>query len=225
MKKVVLMDIEGTTTNIDFVHSVLFPYSHEQMGDFISSYQHDTDIQAQLKEAASDLGLTTTHDPEAIATELRRWIAEDRKHPVLKYIQGKIWKSGYRKGAFKGHIYPDVLSAWQKWQNEGWILAIYSSGSVEAQKLLFQHSVHGDIRQFISHHFDTKVGPKRESASYARITEELDTDPEKILFLSDVPDELAAAKAAGLAVLHIRRQGTPEAPNYPSAANFSEVDL
>ena len=196
--KAILTDIEGTTSSIAFVADVLFPYARARLADYVAAHPAET-AQILAEVAASEPG-----DP--IAT-LLRWIDEDRKATPLKALQGMIWADGYTSGAFRGHIYPDAVAALQRWHAAGIALYVFSSGSVPAQKLLFGHSDAGDLTPLFSGYFDTTTGPKREAASYAKIAEAIGIAPADVLFLSDTPEEVSAARGAGMAARLIDRAG------------------
>lgn len=210
MIKLFLFDIEGTTTDISFVHKVLFPYSHQCMEHFILHHQTHPSVVKSVEDVR-----TTVWEEEKkklgiydVIAKLREWIEKDRKHPALKEIQGLIWDVGYSKGEFKGHLYSDVKPLFAKILSTQTAIGIYSSGSVHAQKLIFGFSTEGDLTPMISYFFDTKVGGKRESKSYEKIAQETKLNPSQIHFFSDIPEELRAAKAAGMAVTQILRPGT-----------------
>jgi len=198
--KTLLFDIEGTTTDIHFVHKVLFPYSLERMKKFILQYPTHPALISVKETLLLEKNLEASLDDCIDA--LIHWIKTDRKHGALKEIQGDIWKKGYETGDFKGHLYPDVLPAWKKWANAGFQIAIYSSGSVQAQKLIFGFSVEGDLNPMISHYFDTKVGGKREVQSYKNIKTILGPD---VTFFSDITEELDAAQNAGFKTVQVMR--------------------
>jgi enolase-phosphatase E1 len=178
MIRAVLTDIEGTTSSIAFVTDTLFPYARERLRAYL----------AEHPEEAQGVPVET----------IERWIDEDRKEPVLKAVQGRIWRQGYQRGELKGHIYPDVAEALRQWHEQGLRLFVYSSGSVEAQKLIFGHSEAGDLTPLFAGYFDLGTGSKLESASYVRIAREIGEEPSAILFLSDNPREIEAAREAGL---------------------------
>ncbi len=193
--KAILLDIEGTTSSISFVADELFPYARKHLAAFVES---NPEVSAPiLAEVPGD-------DP--VAT-LLQWIDEDRKATPLKTLQGLIWAKGYADGTLKGHVYPDTPEALRRWRAAGIPVHIYSSGSIAAQKLIFGHSIDGDLLPWLSGHFDTTTGGKREVASYARIAAALGLAPGDILFISDVQAETDAAKAAGLRALLIDRAG------------------
>lgn len=225
--KFILMDIEGTTTSIDFVHKTLFPYAAAHIGRFVRQHAQE-DLVAQALESVKQTVLEEQGflpDLDVCIDTLLAWIAEDRKHTALKAIQGYLWKDGYLSGQYKGHLYPDVIPVWKKWQEEGFDMGIYSSGSVAAQKLLFGYSEAGDVTNYLSAHFDTKVGHKREPASYEKIAAQLELDPALIYFLSDVGAELDAAKAVGYRTTQLVRPGTAPVENHPTVKTFYDIEV
>jgi enolase-phosphatase E1 len=223
MTKLYLFDIEGTTTDIHFVHKVLFPYSFEKMEEFILGHKN----MAPVIEAINQVIQTVQEEENRglnlseVIEKLKSWITTDRKHPALKQIQGLIWDSGYSNGAFKGHLYSDVLPFFKKIIARNSMIGIYSSGSVHAQKLIFGFSVFGDLTPYISYFFDTKVGMKRDGASYLNISKATNLSPSDIHFFSDIPQELVAAQEAGMRVTHILREGT-EKSEFNAIKSFDE---
>ena len=213
MIRAVLTDIEGTTSAISFVTEVLFPYSRARLADYVRA--HAADLAEVLDGVRAQ---SQAHSLEDCIACLERWHDEDRKIAPLKELQGRIWAGGFADGALKGHVYPDAEAALRRWHAAGLALYVYSSGSVAAQKLLFGHSVAGDLCPLFAGHFDTTTGPKREAASYAAIAAQIGMAPDDILFLSDVEAELAAAHAAGFQTCLLVREGAPE----PSGA-FAEA--
>lgn len=210
MIKLFLFDIEGTTTDITFVHKVLFPYSYQAMEKFVLHHQTHPVVMKALEDVRQ-----TVWDEEQkklglydVIAKLKEWIQKDRKHGALKEVQGLIWDIGYSKGEFKGHLYSDVKPFFSKILSTNTQIGIYSSGSVHAQKLIFGFSVDGDLTPMISYFFDTKVGGKREKSSYEKIAQETKLQPTEIHFFSDIREELIAAKAAGFAVTQLLREGT-----------------
>jgi enolase-phosphatase E1 len=223
----ILMDIEGTTTDIAFVHRILFPYSEERLVAFIQTNANNADVQvalADVKKTVMDEEGFQINDEQVMQT-LLRWIAEDRKQTGLKMLQGMIWRQGFEQGDYKGHVYPDVPPALKRWKQEGIGLGIYSSGSVQAQKLLFGYSVAGDLTPYFSHYFDTAVGGKKESDSYRKISQALGLPSGSILFLSDVEAELDAARNAGFQTVQLLRPGTEKSGRHACAENFADVNL
>jgi enolase-phosphatase E1 len=238
---VVLLDIEGTTTPITFVYDVLFPYARAHLRQYLGGHAGDPDVAeaARLLRAEHDGYAAAkaknlpgwSDDPkEALLEAIHAfclWLMDrDVKSPGLKLLQGLVWEAGYRSGEILGEVFEDVPPALERWRGAGVRAAIYSSGSVLAQKLLFGHTRYGDLNRFLSAYFDTAVGPKREAASYARISDLLGVNPAAILFLSDAPAELEAAAAAGMRTgLCVRPGNAPGSP--PSAAlvlrSFSDL--
>lgn len=227
MIKYILTDIEGTTTPITFVHDVLFPYSYEHLSSYVQQHMEEPVVEKCLSDTLQTVkqeGKLLSSKEEAVA-QLLAWIKEDRKHPALKTLQGLIWRAGYASRSFQAQIYPDVKSSLTTWRDRGLKLGVYSSGSVEAQKLLFGHTPDGDLTPLFSHFFDTAVGGKRESHSYKQILQTLNLPGPEVLFLSDIAEELIAARAAGLATVQLVRPGSLPAPGERHAKDFIEVDL
>jgi len=227
MIDVVLMDIEGTTTSIAFVHEVLFPYARERMAGFLAGHIGNPAVADCLEQVRETVGREQGREPEdsELAAVLVDWIDRDRKHPALKQLQGMIWRAGYEQGDYVAHLYDDVKPAMTAWRKAGKVLAIYSSGSVAAQKLLFAHTRFGDLTDLISFYFDTRSGHKRQQASYACITTALGVAPDRILFLSDVPEELDAARGAGLKTTQLLRPGIPACDHHATIPDFSQLRL
>jgi enolase-phosphatase E1 len=229
----ILCDIEGTTTSIAFAKEVLFPLSFREMEPFIRQNWSNPEISKDLAAVREELRkmdpqkrLDQVSEDEVIQI-LRSWIVEDRKATALKSIQGKIWKESFESGRLRGHVYPDVPPAFQQWAALGIQLDIFSSGSIEAQKLVFKFSEAGDLSPYISRYFDTTTGPKKEAASYLSIAKQIGRSPSSILFLSDAPDELDAASTAGFDVLHVIRDGGSSESTSPFRAisSFDQIKL
>ena len=217
--RLVLTDIEGTTTAIAFVKATLFPFAQAALDGFLATHGAAPEVAALLAEVrAAEPGA-------APAATLRRWMAEDVKATPLKALQGMIWEAGYRDGRLQGHLWPDVAACLRAWAAGGVALAVYSSGSVPAQRLLFGFSQAGDLAPLFQGFFDTRIGAKREATSYAAIAAELRLPPAEILFLSDVAEELDAAAASGLATCQLVRagDGTLPCPRHPQAVDFPAV--
>ncbi|MDN3567236.1 acireductone synthase [Paeniroseomonas aquatica] len=217
--RAVLTDIEGTTTAIAFVKDRLFPFAAGALDGFLARHGTEPAVAAILAE----VGAAAPGQPPAAT--LRRWMAEDSKATPLKALQGLIWRQGYEDGRLKGQLWPDVPACLRAWAAGGLRLAVYSSGSVGAQKLLFGHSEAGDLTPLFEGFFDTAVGGKREAASYAAIAAALALPPADILFLSDVAEELDAAAAAGLGCCQLVRaaDGTLACGRHPAEPDFPGV--
>jgi enolase-phosphatase E1 len=201
--KAILTDIEGTTSSLSFVKDVLFPYSRARMAEFVRAHAAEPPVAAQLAEVRRVAGAAL--DDDGVAARLVQWIDEDRKITPLKALQGMIWERGYRDGALEGHVYEDAVRNLRKWKAAGLRLYIFSSGSVLAQKLLFGHTAFGDLTPLFSGYFDTAIGNKREAGAYTAIAHEIGHAPQQILFLSDIREELDAARAAGMATCWLVR--------------------
>jgi enolase-phosphatase E1 len=217
---VILTDIEGTTTPVAFVHDVLFPFARARLGDFLKRHAQRPDV----ADCVSQIERLAAGRPALEA--LLDWMDKDAKITPLKTLQGLIWDEGYLSGELKGEIYPDVPPMLRAWHASGKKLYVYSSGSEAAQRLIFGYSVVGDLATLFSGFFDTRIGAKREAASYASIAARIGVPPSAILFLSDIGQELDAAASAGLITCQLVRpeDGTVPWPCARQAANFLEVD-
>lgn len=204
--KAILTDIEGTTSAVSFVFDVLFPYAAKHLPDFVRQNAERADVAEQL-DAVRRESNEPNADIERVAEILLGWIAEDRKATPLKALQGMVWAEGYHAGQLKGHVYPDAVEALQRWHQAGYQLFVYSSGSIQAQKLIFGCSEAGDLTPLFSGYFDTTSGGKREAQSYTNIQQALGVAAEEILFLSDIVEELDAAQSAGLKTCGLAREG------------------
>ena len=220
MIRAVLTDIEGTTSSLSFVKDVLFPYARAHLAAFVHDHAQDPRVAPRLDEVrreAGDTGLSL----DAVIDRLVDWIDQDRKITPLKALQGMIWENGYRRGDFQGHIYPDAEQMLRDWQARGLALYVYSSGSVQAQKLLFEHTAFGDLTPLFDGYFDTTVGGKQDAGSYRAIAASIGIAPVDILFLSDVRAELDAAAAAGYRTTWLVREDSPD----PRAAHRQVCDF
>lgn len=228
--RAILLDIEGTTTPIAFVHEVLFSYARTHAKDFLSanSAEVSADIALLREEHAADV--SKGHQPPAldeIAVYVEWLIERDHKSTGLKSLQGKIWQQGYADGSLKSQVYADVAPAFERWRAQGLSINIFSSGSVLAQQLLFAHTEAGDLTKFIDNYFDTKIGKKGEAESYRRIAEALGLRSDEVLFISDVVAELDAAAEAGMSTLLSIRPGNPPQNNtnrYQTIYTFDEIE-
>jgi enolase-phosphatase E1 len=224
--KYILTDIEGTTTAVSFVYDTLFPFFREHISRLTALQSNEEVIQA-VEETKSIL-LEESADKstawEDILATWYGWSVADMKITPLKTVQGILWADGYHQGLIKGHIYADVPHAFQTWRTRGITLGIFSSGSVAAQKLLFGFSEAGDLTTHISDYFDTKTGGKREVETYTKIAQAVQFQPNEILFLSDICEELEAAKQAGLQTIQLVRPGT-DSKWERTVSTFDEITL
>jgi len=224
MIEVILTDIEGTTSSISFVKDVLFPYARRHIGEFVAQHGDEAAVKHWLDMVRSEAGLSAG-DTDGVVTTLQRWIDEDRKHTALKALQGMIWQHGYENGDYCAHVYAEVPARLRAWQAQGLRLYVYSSGSVAAQKLLFRHTDAGDLSPLFSGYFDTEIGGKRETDSYARIAQKIGRPASSILFLSDIVEELDAARSAGMSTTWLCRAplACPADARHPCVADFDAV--
>ena len=221
----ILTDIEGTTTSISFVNEELFPYFRNNIQK-IKNLIHVPEVQEALEQTRiialeENIELTTI---EAQIEQLLQWSLDDKKITPLKTLQGILWEAGYISDEIKGHVYPEVADSLTRWTKSGIQLGVFSSGSVAAQKLIFGYSESGDLTPYFSAYFDTKTGGKRETETYIKIAESLKLKANSILFLSDIVEELIAAKAAGYETIQLVRPGT-EANWEHVVTNFNEIIL
>jgi enolase-phosphatase E1 len=222
MTTMILTDIEGTTSSISFVKDVLFPYARDALPAFVRAHGDTLQVRHWLEIVAIEQGALEhgiAFNDDALVETLQRWIDEDRKHTALKALQGMIWSDGYRNADFSAHIYPDAAAKLRDWRAAGHPMAVYSSGSVPAQKLFFSHTDAGDLSRLFEAWFDTEVGHKRDAGSYREIARRLDRPADEILFLSDVVEELDAAREAGMRTALIDRLDDYPQPRLGDAAH------
>lgn len=217
----IITDIEGTTSRISFVTDILFPYAARELPAFIRANTTQPDVAGALA-ACRELMQQPQASTEQVITRLLEWIAEDKKVTPLKTLQGMVWQHGYQNGAFTGHLYADAAAQLQLWHKLGIRLYVYSSGSVQAQQLLFQYSDYGNLTPLFSGYFDTRIGAKRDISSYAAILQQLQLPPKQVLFLSDVVTELDAARALGVATVQMIRENQPAA-DHAIAHSFEQI--
>jgi enolase-phosphatase E1 len=235
----ILLDIEGTTTPLDFVFRTLFPYARQRLEQFLLEHGSEPSIRedvAALRMQHRDAAAEKLNPPPwaddspgaelASAAAYGAWLIDrDSKCSALKSLQGKIWQEGYRTGDLRGEVYPDVPLALARWSRQGKIICIFSSGSVLAQKLLFGCSAAGDLTGFLRAYLDTTSGPKNAPGSYLRIAEALALEAPNILFISDVAKELDAARDAGMqTMLCVRTETTGQVPRaHHVVKSFDEI--
>lgn len=241
----ILLDIEGTTSSIQFVYDVMFPFARRELARYLEQHWKETHLFEACDSLAIDAGYTSfgqwqqqlipadeTASPaamqQALATHVCQLMDQDIKSTGLKTLQGLIWKNGFQSGEMEAHVYPDVPPALQQWEQAGLDLRIYSSGSIAAQKLFFGHSVAGNLLEMFSGHYDTTTGPKKEMNSYQQIAADFNLPANQVLFLSDVSAELDAAAEAGLQTGLCQRPGNPpleEPCQHPQITSFDQVQL
>jgi enolase-phosphatase E1 len=230
--RAILLDIEGTTTPIEFVHQVLFPYARARVHAYLEQHADDPGVHADVALLRAEYAGESPDSPDLPPWNPEAyvyWLMDrDRKSTGLKALQGRIWEDGYRAGELrgKGAVYPDVRPALERWHAAGRTIAIFSSGSIRAQRNLFANTTAGDLSPFLSDYFDTTTGPKREAGSYRRIAAALRQPPNAVLFVSDVSAELDAARAAAMrTALCVRDTPAPgEIPtDHPRIHSFAEL--
>jgi enolase-phosphatase E1 len=220
-----VLDIEGTTTPVSFVYDVLFPYAREHLASYVAAHVGREDLQEPMRllneEWEQDVA-NGANPPSRDVVEYALWLMQqDRKSPGLKLLQGQIWEGGYGDGSLRGDVYADVPPALARWHDAGLAIAIYSSGSVLAQRLLFSTTSSGDLTRFIGQYFDTGVGPKQAPESYERIAREMSLPANSILFVSDVMAEVDAARESGIQGVHCVRDGAT--PSADAVHSFAEI--
>jgi len=221
------MDIEGTLISVAFVREILFPFAKHRLAPFLHERQQDPKVLQWIVVCQNIIEHETGTRPtyEELPILLTTWIDQDRKLAGLKGLQGMIWEEGYRQGAFTPELYGDVLPALTIWRARGIRLGIYSSGSEQAQRLLFAHTTIGDVTSLFEHYFDTSIGEKTSASSYCTISEQIGLPPDHILFLSDAEAELDAAALAGFRTAHVVRPGTNAGTRHPTYSDLTGLLL
>ncbi|WP_067708841.1 acireductone synthase [Nocardia yamanashiensis] len=226
MIKAIVLDIEGTTSPTSSVREELYGYTRDRLPQWLA--EHQGDAGAPIIEATRVQAGRPDADAAEVAAILIDWLNTDVKSEPLKAAQGIICAEGFRNGSLFGEFFPDVPPVLRAWRAAGLELYIYSSGSVRNQKDWFAFARGGDLSPLISGHFDlSTAGPKREASSYEKIASAIGVPAESILFLSDHPDEVDAAAAAGWSAIGVTRPGEPNAPRPPHRwiSDFADVEL
>lgn len=222
--RAIVVDTAGTTTDLNFIEDILFPYSAKVLPAFLEENKNNVLVENCICDV-QDIALEPDADLARVTEILLQWIEEDRKATPLKTIQGLIWKQGYANGEFKGHIFPDFIEALDGYKQQGLRVYSFSSGSVDAQKLLFGNSDAGDLTDKFNGHFDTRTGNKRFKQAYCNILNTISLSPKQILFVSDVLEELKAASEAGLNVVQMVRQDSQRTGDFKQISSFAEIEL
>jgi enolase-phosphatase E1 len=229
------LDIEGTTSSVSFVYDRMFPLVRRELRPFLTTRGDCVDVHRACEQIAHDAGHVSLQEWvdrrgsnawELVEAEVLRLMDVDAKTTGLKLLQGLIWQDAFLSGELQAHVFGDVPPCLQRWHAAGHDVRIYSSGSVQAQMLFFGHTIAGDLLPYIRGHYDTTWGPKREAASYAAIALDFARPPHDILFLSDLPAELDAARSAGLQTCLVCRPGNPrvaDASDHHRIACFTEL--
>ena len=233
----VLLDIEGTTTPVHFVYEVLFPYAQRELKNYLERHWNDPGVQQDIEDLVEHIAQTPRDQHGRMSVDLEdqsnveafrsaviehiTWQMEnDKKVTPLKSLQGRVWQSGYKDGELEAPIFDDVPKVLQRWQDREIPVYIYSSGSVDAQKLLFEHTDAGDLREYLQGYFDTKTGSKKEAQSYRAIAEQIEVEPQQIVFATDSLEEARAAREAGVQAVIAHRPGNADLP----AHDFPVID-
>ncbi|MCL2916505.1 acireductone synthase [Shewanella corallii] len=222
--RAIVVDTAGTTTDLDFIHNVLFPYSVKALPEFLERNQNNMLVDNCICDVR-DIALEADASLERVTEILQQWVAEDRKATPLKALQGMIWKEGYAKGEFKGHIYPDFIEAISRYTNQNIRVYSFSSGSAEAQAMLFGHSDGGDLNPMFNGHFDTRTGSKLDKQAYLNILNTISLKAKQVLFVSDLLEELKAASAAGLQVCQMVREEGVRTGDFNTVRSFDELNF
>ena len=237
----ILLDIEGTTSSIQFVYDVMFPFARRELARYLKEQWDESNLLQACEALAADAGFDSFSQwqkelvaadetpssaalQQAVVTHVCQLMDQDITSTGLKTLQGLIWKSGFQSGEMEAHVYPDVTPALQQWKQAGLDLRIYSSGSIAAQKLFFGHSVAGNLLELFSGHYDTTTGAKQETDSYQQIATNFNLPASQILFLSDVTAELDAAAEAGLQTGLCQRPGNPPSEDTGQHPRITSID-
>ena len=220
-----LLDIEGTTCPVSFVSNILFPFAKQELTSYIKKHWDKSAENKPIQEATAEwkndqspesarlkkqLDQQQINEIDGLIQYLNHLISIDKKSTALKDIQGKIWEYGYINGELKSQLFPETAECLSQWHEQGWVLSVYSSGSIQAQQLLYRHSPAGNLENLFSHWFDTRTGPKKSTESYTTIAKHLHTSPNNVWFVSDNGAECDAARSAGMQTLFSLRDGNPD---------------
>lgn len=220
----IAVDLEGTVLPISFVTDTLYPFARQRLEDFLAAHRGDPEVETVIEEIQQITQQSMDH--AALLAQLFAWMAADQKIGPLKTLQGWIWAQGYASGELQTPFYPDAAERLQAWYRHGVALYIYSSGSAYAQDLIVGHTQYGDLRPCFRDFFDTRVGHKRAAAAYRQISQQTGYSPSSLLFLSDVRQELDAARQASWQTAWVVRQALPAlAAAHPRVANLWSIRL
>ncbi len=221
MIRAVITDIEGTTSSLSYVKEVMFPYSKKKLRSFLQAHWQEDKVRNIILSLEKRLGISL--DLDLAVRTFEEWIDRDLKEPLLKELQGHIWEEGFLSGELRGHLYEDAYKRLKEWKEKGYRLYVYSSGSVKAQKLFFGNTDYGDITSLFDGFFDTSVGNKRERESYLRIANLINLKPQECLFISDMEEELDAARSAGMKTIRVVRDMENISSKHKVVRDFYQV--
>lgn len=220
----VVMDVEGTVGSLSHVREVLFPYARQRLARWVAENWEDGPCRSAAEQVRALTGRPDL-DRDGVVEALLAWADADAKVRPLKEVQGLVWAAGYRDGELHGHLYPDVPEALRRWRRQGIARFVFSSGSVDAQRQWFRHADVGDASGLVDGYFDlATAGPKHDPDSYRSIARSIAYDPGRVLFLSDVEEELRAAAAAGWQAVGVRRPGDPRGARIPGCPTVAGLD-
>jgi enolase-phosphatase E1 len=220
--RAIVVDTAGTTTDLNFIKDTLFAYSVKALPDFLKENESNVLVDNCICDV-KDIALEPDADLDRVVEILQQWVEEDRKATPLKTLQGLIWKQGYARGEFTGHIFPDFIEAIERIKQNNMRIYSFSSGSAEAQKLLFSHSDAGDLTPHFDGHFDTRTGNKLFKQAYCNIINTISLAPKQVLFISDVVEELKAAEEAGMRTMQMVRSQDQRTGSHKQIASFEEL--
>ena len=228
--KVLVVDLEGTTSAAGFILGDLYDYARPRLLPWLREHSEDEAVQQARQQTIQEAGLPDDADDEAIVAALHGFMDQDVKSTPLKTLQGQIWAEGFRRREISSHFFDDVIPKLREWRAAGIQIACFSSGSVTSQRPWFEHSPAGDLTPLVIPYFDTvNAGPKKEAASYEKIAAELGRPAEDLVFFTDHPDEVKAARAAGWKVVAFSRPGEPwfgaDHGDVPVVSSFDEVEV
>lgn len=225
MIRVIITDIEGTTTSKTFEREVLLPYAARNMASFVRLHSEEPEVRSQLEQVAREMGTEVTR-VESLIAHLEQRIEEEGDDPALRALQGLIWEKGYEHGDFRGSLYPDAADYLLRWHDRGLRNFTFSSWSTKGQRELLQYSEQGDLTPIISDYFDTRIGSKRSADSYTWMRDQIGMEKEvdRVLYLSNEEQELEAAERAGMRTCWVVRHGPLPRTERPVARTFEDVD-
>lgn len=228
--RTVVVDLEGTTSATAFILGDLYDYARPRLLPWLRDRADDGDVRIVREQTIAAAALPANASDEDVAAALQRWMDDDVKATPLKTLQGEIWAEGFRRGELSAHFFDDVAPRLRAWHADGAAIAVFSSGSVALQRPWFAQSPSGDLTPLVTAYFDTvNGGPKKEPESYRRIAAQLGRTPAELVFLTDSPDEIRAASAAGWQAVAVSRPGEPwhgaDLGTAPTVASFDDLEI
>lgn len=231
---ILIFDVEGTTTSVSFVRDTLFSYIRNNLYDYINNQwddeefkivvalltdQSNTDVRNNVKGVVPITEGNNKKD--SVYFNVLWQMNEKRSTPSLKLLQGHVMRLGFKTGALVGHVYRDFENLLQTIYESDCRVYTYSSGSVEAQELLFEHSIYGNLSKYFKGHFDSGIGKKDDPESYKNIARKLKCKPESIGYFTDSYEEADAAAEAGCRTFVICRTDGLTEPKYSESRHWT----